>query len=57
MREFFYSTTFFSGNHLNLSTVNFVQNIFQRGKVGGMCSLNTQYFILFRQQRDMQQIY
>lgn len=52
----FIQKLFFSGNHLNLSTINIVQNIFQRGKVGRTCSLNTQYFILFRQQRDMQQI-
>ena len=44
-------------HHLNLTVVYIVQNIFQRGKSQRTASLNTHYFIIFKNPRDSSQIH
>ena len=53
----FVQKLFFAGNHFNLTTINIVQNVFIKGRVSRCCSLNTHYFVLFRNPRDVQQIH
>lgn len=53
----FVQQLFYAGNHFNLTIINIVQNIFQKGKVSRTCSLNTHYFVLFKNSRDVQQIH
>jgi len=43
-------------HHLNLSVVYIVQNLFDKGSQHRKVSLNTQYFVIFKNPRDMGQI-
>lgn len=43
-------------HHLDMTVIFLVQNIFEKGKYFRTISLNTKYFILFRNSRDKQQI-
>lgn len=43
-------------HHQNITVMFLVQNVFQKGKVMRTLSLNTQYFILFRNYRDQSQV-
>lgn len=43
-------------HHANFSVLFLVQNVFQKGKIMRTLSLNTSYFILFRNYRDQSQI-
>lgn len=43
-------------HHLNMTVIITIQNIFQKGKVMRTLSLNTHYFVIFKNYRDQQQI-
>jgi len=43
-------------HHQNFTVIFLVQNVFQKGKVMRTLSLNTQYFILFKNYRDQSQV-
>ena len=43
-------------HHRNLSVFLILQNLFHQGKYSRYISLNTHYFILFKNQRDINQI-
>ena len=43
-------------HHLNVSVIFISQNIFHRGKCSRSLTLNSHYFILFRNRRDVSQI-
>ena len=43
-------------HHRNLSVILMLQNLFHQGKYGRDISLNTHYFILFKNMRDINQI-
>ena len=43
-------------HHLNLTVVYIVQNLFDSGKQHRKVSLNTQYFVIFKNPRDLGQI-
>lgn len=43
-------------HHLDMTVVFLVQNIFEKGKFFRTISLNTKYFVLFRNTRDKQQV-
>lgn len=43
-------------HHQNFTVLFLVQNVFQKGKVMRTLSLNTQYFILFKNYRDQSQV-
>lgn len=45
-----------SSHHKNISIIFLVQNVFQKGKVMRTLSLNTHYFILFKNYRDQSQV-
>lgn len=45
-----------SCHHRNASCIHIVQNLFNQGKNHRTCSLNTHYFVLFKNPRDSQQI-
>ena len=44
-------------HHLNMSIIYIIQNLLPRGRVARTLSLNSNYFILFRNPRDEQQIH
>ena len=43
-------------HHKNLTTILILQNLFHQGKYARDISLNTHYFVLFKNQRDINQI-
>ena len=43
-------------HHRNLSVFLILQNLFHQGKYSRDISLNTHYFILFKKQRDINQV-
>ena len=43
-------------HHLNLSVIYIVQNLFDKGSQHRKVSLNTQYFVIFKNPRDSGQI-
>lgn len=43
-------------HHLNMTIICLVQNLFQKGKIMRTLSLNTHYFILYKNRRDQEQI-
>jgi hypothetical protein len=43
-------------HHLNMTIICLVQNLFQKGKVMHTLSLNTHYFVLYKNRRDQEQI-
>jgi hypothetical protein len=43
-------------HHMNLSVIFMTQNIFYKGKESRTMSLNTHYFVLFKNPRDAQQV-
>ena len=45
-----------SCHHRNTSVIYIVQNLFSRGKNHRTCSLNTHYFLIFKNPRDSQQV-
>ena len=45
-----------ASHHMNLSVIFICQNMFLQGKFSRTISLNTQYFIVFRNARDKSQI-
>jgi hypothetical protein len=43
-------------HHLNMTIICLVQNVFQKGKIMRTLSLNTHYFVLYKNRRDQEQI-
>jgi hypothetical protein len=43
-------------HHLNVTIICLIQNLFQKGKVMRTLSLNTHYFVLYKNRRDQEQI-
>ena len=43
-------------HHLNMTIICLVQNLIQKGKVMHTLSLNTHYFVLYKNRRDQEQI-
>ena len=43
-------------HHKNITTILILQNLFHQGKYSRDISLNTHYFVLFKNQRDINQV-